>query len=111
MDKLERYADIIEKVLEEYASIPYSYGDVVAKVVFDRQHNRYLMVAEGWEDVKRVHGTIVHVEIIDGKVWIQQDGIEHGITGDLMEQGIPKHEIVLGFHPADIRPYTEYAVG
>ena len=48
--------------------------------------------------------------MIDGKVWIQRDGTEQGIAGDLVQAGIPKDHIVLGFHPADIRQHTEYAV-
>jgi hypothetical protein len=52
---------------------------------------------------------VVHIEIIDGKVWIQEDGIEHGIATDLERAGIPKSDIVLGFQPPEVRPYTEYA--
>lgn len=64
----------------------------------------------GWEGDKRVHGCLVHVDIINGKLWIQRDGTEQGITEELVKAGIPKDRIVLGFHPAYIRPYTEYAV-
>lgn len=58
----------------------------------------------------RVHGCIVHIQIIDSKIWIQRDGTEDGIANDLVNAGIPKDQIVLGFHPLEIRPYTEYAV-
>jgi hypothetical protein len=51
----------------------------------------------------------VHIEVIDGKIWIQEDGIEHGIVTDLERAGIPKNDIVLGFQPPDVRPLTEYA--
>ena len=46
----------------------------------------------------------------DNKIWIQRDGTEDGIANDLVSAGIPKDQIVLGFHPLEIRPYTEYAV-
>jgi hypothetical protein len=46
----------------------------------------------------------------NGKIWIQEDGIEYGIAKDLEDAGIPKSEIVLGFQPPDVRPFTEYAV-
>jgi hypothetical protein len=29
---------------------------------------------------------------------------------DLVEAGVPREDIVLGFRPADIRPYTGYGV-
>jgi hypothetical protein len=57
-----------------------------------------------------VHGCVTHVQIIDNKIWIQRDGIEDGITDELVEAGIPKDEIVLGFQPSNVRPHTGYAV-
>lgn len=52
----------------------------------------------------------MHIEIRDGKVWIQQDGTERGIAGELEERGVPASEIVLGFRPAELRSHTGYAV-
>jgi hypothetical protein len=78
--------------------------------VFDRDNDRYLIVSVGWQNVKRIHGVLIHVDIIDGKVWIQRDDTEYGIANELVAAGIPKDHIVLGFHAADVRPYTDYAV-
>jgi XisI protein len=47
---------------------------------------------------------------MDGKVWIQMDGTEDGIAQELIQSGIPKEDIVLGFHEPSIRPYTGFAV-
>ncbi len=55
-------------------------------------------------------GCITHVQIIEGKIWIQRDGIEDGITEELVAAGIPKSDIVLGFQPPEVRPYTGYAI-
>jgi hypothetical protein len=64
----------------------------------------------GWEGSRRVHGALIHVDIVDGKIWIHRDGTEDGIAGELEEAGIPKSAIVLGFREPDVRPYTGYAV-
>ena len=48
MDTLESYRQIIEKILSEYAAIPYAYGDIKSEVVFDSTNNRYLLVNVGW---------------------------------------------------------------
>jgi len=64
----------------------------------------------GWDQGKRVHGCLVHIDIRDGKLWIQRDGTEQGIATELVAAGIPKDAIVLAFHPPEIRPHTEYAV-
>ena len=110
MDPLDATREIIERILTEYTEIPYAYGEIRTEAVFDRQHDRYLLVNVGWDNGKRVHGSLVHVDLIDGKVWIQRDGTEHGIAKDLVRAGIPKDHIVLGFRPADVRRHTEYAV-
>jgi len=110
MDTLETYRQIIQKVLNEYAQIKYAYGDIQTEVVFDREADRYLLMAVGWEGAKRIHGCMIHIDIINGKLWLQRDSTEHGIADELVESGIPQNHIVLGFHPSDIRQYTEYAV-
>jgi hypothetical protein len=53
----------------------------------------------------------VHVDLMDGKYWIQRDGTERGIARDLEDAGISKVRIVLAFRAPEVRKYTEYAVG
>lgn len=65
--------------------------------------------AKGWDGDRRIHHLVIHLEIINGKVWVQADNTDLAIASELVRAGIPKNDIVLGFHPADVRPYTEYA--
>ncbi len=110
MGTLDTDRDVIERILTEYAQIPYAYGEIATQTVFDRTRDHYLLVNAGW-DQGRVHGCLVHVDLIDGKFWIQRDGTERGIARDLEDAGIPKHRIVLAFRAPNIRKHTEYAVG
>ena len=64
----------------------------------------------GWDRKTRVHGCLIHLDIIDGKIWVQRDETEDGVTLELVDAGIPKDRIVLGFHPPAIRPHTGYAL-
>lgn len=107
---LDNYRQIIETVLSEYAQIPYAYGDIHTETVFDHNQDRYLLVNVGWDNDSRVHGCIVHIDIIEGKIWIQRDGTEEGIATDLELAGITKDQIILGFRPPQTRKYTGYAV-
>jgi hypothetical protein len=48
--------------------------------------------------------------LIGGKIWIQYDGTEEGVATELLEAGVPKAHIVLGFrHPRE-RKYSGRAV-
>ena len=110
MDTLESYRQIIYKILYEYFIIPYSYGDLQRRLIVSEDHTNYLLITLGWQQNKRVHGCLVHIEIINDKIWIHRDGTEDGIANDLVAAGIPKDHIVLAFHPPEIRPHTEFAV-
>ncbi len=69
------------------------------------------MVHVGWSNKRRVYGCVLHVDIKNGKIWIQHDGTEGGIADELMDRGVPKHDIVLGFHSPFKRQFTDFAVG
>lgn len=110
MDKLEKYRNIAEKVINEYAAIPYAYGEIERRTMFDREKDSYLLYIVGWNNRGRIHGISIHLDIINGKIYIQHDGTEDGIATDLEREGVPKSDIVLAFHAPELRKYTEYAV-
>jgi hypothetical protein len=39
----------------------------------------------GWNGQRRVHGCVVHVYIIQGKIWIQHDGTNRPVAEELLE--------------------------
>jgi XisI protein len=110
MDSLEKKRQIIENIFWDYAQISYRYGELKNQVIINRDSDSYLLMTVGWSTQKRVHYCLLHIDIIDGKIWIQRDGTEDGIAIELVMAGIPKDEIVLAFHPAEIRQHTEFAV-
>jgi len=107
---LDQWREFLERILQAYADLPYRYGEVLTYLVVSRDRNHYLLMHEGWEQLHRVHGILVHAEIRDNKIWIHYDGTEDGITDELVAAGVPKEQIVLAFHPPHIRPHTGYAV-
>jgi XisI protein len=110
MDKLENYRNIVEKVINEYAAIPYAYGEIESRTSFDRDKDSYMLYSVGWNSRGRIHGINIHVDIINDKIYIQQDGTENGIVTDLELAGVPKSDIVLAFHAPELRKHTEYGV-
>jgi hypothetical protein len=110
MDTLDRYREAISKVIDEYARYPVSHGDIATEVIVDREKDHYELVHVGWDGPRRVHGAVIHIDIIDGRVWIQHDGTESGVAEELVLAGVPRDAIVLGFHPPHVRQYTGFAV-
>jgi hypothetical protein len=110
MDPLSAYRQAIERVLTAYTKIPYAHGDLRCEALFDREHDRYALITLGWNAGKRVHFPLVHIDIVDGKVWIEKDNTEDGVASELVQAGIPKGQIVLGFRSPDMRKHTEFAV-
>ncbi|MDJ0800162.1 MAG: XisI protein [Calothrix sp. MO_167.B12] len=109
MDNIKKYRQIIQRILTEYASIPYTYGELKTKLIISQDLNNYLLITQGWENDVRVHGCLVDIEIIDGKIWIQRDGTEYGVANELVLAGVLKDDIVIGFQPPELRPFVEYA--
>jgi hypothetical protein len=110
MGTLARYRKLLEELLTEHTRVSFAHGDVQCETVFDRAADRYLVMLVGWEGIRRVHGCLIHVDIIDGKFWVQRDGSERGIARELLEAGIPREQIVLAFRSEEARQPTDLAV-
>jgi hypothetical protein len=110
MDKLTQYRQIVERIVKEYASYKPSYGQVEMEAIIDRESDHYEVMQVGWNKVRRVHGAVIHLDIVDGKIWIQYDGTNRPVADELLSAGVPKEDIVLGFHPAELWQHTGYGV-
>jgi hypothetical protein len=110
MATVETYRQYIQQLLTEHAKLVWD-DRIQAETIFDTERDRYQLVYVGWRGAKRVYGVVLHLDIIDGKIWVQQDGTEVGIANKLVEMGVPKQDIVLGFDPPMMRHYTDFAVG
>ncbi|WP_310484164.1 XisI protein [Chamaesiphon sp. VAR_48_metabat_403] len=106
MDKLELYRSIVTEILNKYSQYKPSYGQVEIEQIFDRDRDRYQLLAIGWNQQKRIYGTTIHLDIQDEKIWIQQNTTEFDLASDLVEMGVPKQDIVIGFHTPKMRQLT-----
>ena len=112
MDKLTGYRETVRRVLQEFADWTTKPGSSIrAEVVHDPVLDHFELVESGWEGRRRIHMVIYHLDIIDGKVWIQYDATDRPIALQLVQAGIPHKDIVLAEKPADVRPFTGYGVG
>lgn len=104
------YRQLIQNILIEHTRIPYSHGEIQIQPVFDRESDHYLIMLVGRDRGRRVHGSLIHVDIIGGKFWIQRDGTEYGIAQELLDAGVPRDHIVLAFYVPEIRRQSGFAV-
>ena len=103
-------SQIVKEVLLRYTRIPYAYGDLTCEAAFDDTNERYLLITVGWNGDRRVHNTLVHIDLKGDKLWVERDGTEDGIANELVERGIPREQIVLGFRSPGVRKHTGFAL-
>lgn len=97
MDTRLNYPETIKKILTDFAETYTHSGGPPLKILCDDEQKSYMLLNIGWRGNKYIHSATVHIEIIDNKIWIQNDHTEEGIAAELVEAGIPKENIVLGF--------------
>ncbi len=97
---------------ELYLAIPYrtyknTFQNEIGQLLLQNELLRLIVFDEEQEVI---HHTPIHIDIVNAKIWIQYDDTEEGVATDLLEAGVPHHDIVLGFRPAELRQHTEFAV-
>jgi len=107
--KSDAYRQILRQVVERQASMPRRQDQVELVPIIDTTHDNYLLMRIGWDKVGRAHHILFHFRLKEGRVWIEWDGIEHGIANDLIEAGIPEEDIVMAFYGSDPVPLAELA--
>lgn len=110
MDKLERYRQIICDFLREQSIIIPFGGNIETETIFDKQSDRYLLLHLGWNNQQRIYSVVIHLEIREGKIWIQQNTTDFSVAEELLARGIIREDIVLGVKPAFVRAYTGFGV-
>ena len=82
------------------------------EVIFEPGYpGHYQLMTVGWHGQHRIHGCVLHVDIKDGKIWIQHDGTEEGIANRLVAAGVPRGRYRPGVSFAVHAPeFTDFAV-
>jgi hypothetical protein len=98
--------DIVKQIISRYAQFVPSHGNIRLDTVFDDEQGCYGLMQVGWDRGHRVRGNLIYITVHDGQVWVEYDGMEQGITQDLIKGGIAPECIVLGFVEESSRPTT-----
>ena len=111
MDKLNHYCNLLKKVLIDFNTPRAKSADYVPdKLIFDEVRDHYQVMAMSWDGSQQTYFVVLHLDIINDKIWLQESATNHDIIEDLLDLGVPNADIVLGFLPEETRALTGFAV-
>lgn len=102
MDKVKKYQEALISLLKGYVEFfSGSSSSVKPQMLVDRERNHFQLTKVGWDEKQKqfVFGILFHFDIIDEKIWLQLNNTEFYVVDELVELGVPKSDIVLGFQP------------
>ena len=112
MDKIKKYQNIILDFLHYYYTETGGNAqndNVQRRILADKENNSFQLLSTGWNGNRFIFGPLFHFDIINGKVWMQCNNTEWEAVDYLMEHGIDKQDIVLGFVPLHARHLLGFA--
>ena len=68
----------------------------------------------GWENNGKdwFYATFIHIDVkATGQVWLQHDGTDLKIGETLLERGVLRQDLVIGFHSPYVRTQMDSFVG
>lgn len=110
MDKVTKYRQIIGNFLTEQAKMIPLGETIESETIFDHKGERYLLLHLGWHGQKRIYSVLLHLEIRNDKIWIQENNTDILVAETLLEEGVKRDDIILGLKPPFVREYTGFGV-
>jgi hypothetical protein len=108
MDKVVKYREYVQKLITDRAKPSIDPEEIEVQLLMDSVRDHYQWMNVGWDGFKRIYQCLIHLDIKDGKIWIQQNWTEDDLAAELVELGVPHEDIILGLQPPFKRPYTDY---
>ena len=110
MVQLEKYKELMREAMCAVAAEVPKVEGIRTEVVCDDALGHYEVMEIGWLGPSRIHGTLVHCDIYNDKIYVEHNGTDMDITEIFLKAGVPYSDIVLAFKHPEIRPYTDFAV-
>jgi len=111
MDKLKKYGKILQNFFEERKQIQNRQASGLKGHLFiNEQKTDFILIKMGWRQKLFVHAVTFHLEIKNNKIWIYEDKTDIDVAKILVDKGVLKKDIVLGFLSPTLRGFSDYAV-
>lgn len=109
-NKIKNYQAILEDFLAKEAQDRVIPG-LEFQVIADKQNNHLQLVEMGWYEKRYIHSVIFHFQIKPtGRIWILANNTDILVAEALMKLNVLASDIVIGFHPVNVRPFTGFTV-
>jgi hypothetical protein len=95
MDNTITYAKILTQVLRKASTAQPRLQDIQIHSVCDAESGQFLIIATGWNKNIWLNTILFHARLVDGKVVIEDDNFEEGLTEALIAAGIAPEDIVI----------------
>jgi hypothetical protein len=113
MDKITFYQSSLCELLLEYkhhlGGGRLNKTDDRLKIITDKEHNQFQLLIAGWNNGKYSFKVLFHFEIYNDKIWLQENNTEFYVADELIEKGVAREDIVLGFLPERDRAFSGFA--
>ena len=111
MDRQSDYRELIKRTLSGWESYirRARHNGVEIQRIFDDENQNYVLMYLGWDQNRRVQKTALHLRIKEGKIWVEADETDQGFADVLVRAGVPREDIVLAFHPPELRRLSEFS--
>lgn len=96
MDNTINYADILTKVLRKESTIQPRLKKLKISPVCDKESGQFLIIMTGWQKETWTNTILFHARLLEGKIVIEDDNFEEGLTPALIQAGIPPEDIING---------------
>ena len=70
------------------ASDDVSDNDVEVQLILDTERNHYQWMNVGWQGFNRIYRCVMHFDIKDGKIWLQQNLTDRNPAEELVMMGV-----------------------
>ena len=112
MDKVIKYKKMVKRIIEQIIEREESYNPPIDYVfIKDEKQGHYLVFLDGCVDNTVVYNLVIHVEVKkNGRVWLKHDGTEYEVGQLLLDNGLPKSDLVVGWLSPLERSWTDFAV-
>jgi hypothetical protein len=98
MDRITAYPQIVREFLTDFAK-----NDPNAQLIFDPTRDRYLVMHNEWRGENHIYGCAMQLDVIDDRIWIQQNNTEIYVDRELIQRGVLPQDIILGFRSPSVR--------